>query len=127
MSTRREKWSGREEEEKKRRRGQLPTEVNPVSHSGCGCERVSRQKGKRYRRRGGTERIEGEEERNGAGKVFSHGVGGEKGRKLMVPGVVPPSSFFFSFFLFPANTSPSPSFPSPPALTLNESTNFPRD
>lgn len=66
-----------------------------MSHSGCGCERVSRQKGKRYRRRGGTERIEGEEERNGAGKVFSHGVGGEKGRKLMVPGVVPPSSFFF--------------------------------
>lgn len=68
-----------------------------MTHSGCGYEPVGRQGGRDKEGEGEKERLEGEEERNSAGKVFLRGVSGEKGRKLMVPGL-----FIFFFLPFPS-------------------------
>lgn len=106
MWARGEKWRGKGER-RRRRRGQLPTEVNPVTHSGCGYEPGSRLRG------GKDKEGEGQTEAWGsAGKVFPSWC--ERRERQEANG----AGSFFSYHPFHPNSS----LPvlSPPALTLEE-------
>lgn len=71
------------------RRGQSATEVNPVTHSGCGSSRPAAGAGGKIKWSTGAARSQSEWAQRGAaqGKFSPRGVSGEKGRK--------PIGFFF--------------------------------